>query len=445
MFKAAHVFFLLSLIVSMQANSEVYQYHPNSRFYLGGGFNPFKPNQGAIRCIVHDGVDQVDTASDGAVHTEAIIKMVNSRKELYESVGFSASIGGGFLFFSGEGSVQLENESAFQSDSLSWLLLFKSDYGRSVLRNPRLEPALSGMPEDQLYERCGSEVVTEVRKGVMAYALFTVNNLSERQKTVLNTKFKASFNNGLWNASAQADFQSFMSSVAAMSNVSIKVNAIGGQGITNLVSLLDESGSPDFFAKYNRAPVILANYIRGMDHSRSVPIQFTTMHIKSFVPTLGGQFVDFRTRQVAELFNWHQDISANVARLRNILFGDNRNEYLLTKNEIDSLRANVDQYIAAMNSIYDAANFCFIPAEVYRCQLPSNALSLSPINWPRRKDDDKCHQLREFAWSSGLIENIEEYKFAVKRNFAPRLVFSNDGKASINGWHRCEELLSNDF
>ena len=89
------ILFLSIFISCIHANSEMYQYHPSSRLYLGGGF----------------------------------------------------------LFVSGEGSVQLENESTFQSDSLSWLLLFKSDYGRYVLRNPRLQPELSDMPEDLLYER----------------------------------------------------------------------------------------------------------------------------------------------------------------------------------------------------------------------------------------------------------------------------------------------------
>lgn len=94
-----------TVLIHAPTNAEVYRYHPNSRLYIGGGFNPFEPNQGTLRCIIHDGIEQVDTSDDAAVHTEAIIKMVKSRKELYDEVGFSASIGGGFLFVSGEGSV----------------------------------------------------------------------------------------------------------------------------------------------------------------------------------------------------------------------------------------------------------------------------------------------------------------------------------------------------
>ena len=89
--------------------------------------------------------------------------------------------------------------------------------------------------------------------------------------------------------------------------------------------------------------------------------------------------------------------------------------------------------------------FIFIHREVSRCQLPPNAVNLNPINWPKRRDDNKCQELREFALSFGLIEDNEEYRMAADRNFAPHIVFSNDVRASINGWHRCEYLLSNNF
>ncbi len=441
MLRFIYFLYIIFWLGSLQTHSAVYQYHPSSRLYLGGGFNPYKPDQGSIRCIIHDGVEQVDTASDGAVHSEAIFRMVKSRKELYDAVGFSASISGGFLFVSGEGSVQLENESSFQSDSLSWLLLFRSDYGRSILKNPRFDPSFSNTSDDILYDKCGSEIVTEVRKGVMAYALFTVNNLTESQKSKLNTKFSASFGNGIWNASTQADYKSFMSTIAAVSNVSIMVNAIGGQGVTSLASLLDDAGNADFFSKYNRAPIVLANYIKGMNQSRAVPIQFVTMHIKSFVPTLGNQFADFKTRQVAELFNWYQDISSSVGRLREILIGRDRTEYSLSHRQTEDLRSQLNDYTTAMNGIYEAAGFCFVPTEGAKCKLPSSIL-LRPINWPKRIDNGKCQQLREFALSSGLIEDNEEYQMALERNFAPHLVVSSDMRVSMDGWHRCEDLLS---
>jgi hypothetical protein len=182
-----------------------------------------------------------------------------------------------------------------------------------------------------------------------------------------------------------------------------------------------------------------------MNHSRAVPIQFITTHIKSLVPRIGSQFADFQTRQVAELFNWYQDISANVARLRAILFGDSRSEYSLTRSQEDILRSNAAQYATAMNDIYDAARFCFISGEVSRCQLPPNATSLNPIHWPKESDNIKCEQLREFALSSGLIENNDEYRMAASRNFAPHIVFSEDMRGSISGWHRCEDLLANGF
>ncbi len=73
-----------------------YEYHPNTRLYMGGGYNPFKPTEGFFDCIEHDGEKAVD--SNGAVSTLVRIEQVKTRQEFYQKIDFSASIAGSFMF-----------------------------------------------------------------------------------------------------------------------------------------------------------------------------------------------------------------------------------------------------------------------------------------------------------------------------------------------------------
>lgn len=382
------------------AIAETYAYHPQSRLYLGGGYNPYRPNDGFLPCTDDDGVKQVDT--NGAVSSHAQMSIVRSREEFYKMVNFSTSIAGSFAFVSGGGSYHFFDESAFQSDSLSWIVLFRSDYGRFVLKNPRLNSQYAKYSTSELYQSCGSEVVTEERRGVMVYALFTVKNVSSSHRREIEANLKASASGIFWNAKMESSYKSILATAMARSQVLLTVNAIGGTGVQDLSELVRNS-SENPYEQFAKVPEILANYISKLTTANAVPIQYVTTHLSALRPGLEKRFTDFKTMQVGRLYMMFADLQAAVGRLQGILFGSEGEEFELEASQRDVLAARANEYSDAINLVYAAATSCFL-AQGGKCEVPR--LNLAAIVWPQKgsKTSDLCEALRYEALLTSCID-----------------------------------------
>src|SRR6266446_4837725 len=147
----------------------VYQYFPSSPLHLSGGFDPVNPFELMLPCINYDSIKNVDTT--GATKTRFTLSLIKSRQDLYHDLQVSSSLSANYLFFSAGGGFDLEDQSAFHADSLTWIVLAGSDYGRFILENARLNPEAQRMVDnfeyDSFAKRCGSEVVLEERRGAL--------------------------------------------------------------------------------------------------------------------------------------------------------------------------------------------------------------------------------------------------------------------------------------
>jgi len=128
------------LRISSPAPAAEYAYHPRSRVYLGGGYDPYHPDTAYLPCINYSSIDQVDT--QGATNTVVKMLQVKTRQDFYQLTNFSASLAGSYLFMSGGGSVESIDEEAFHEDSFTWMVYFNSSYGRFVLHDPSLKSEL---------------------------------------------------------------------------------------------------------------------------------------------------------------------------------------------------------------------------------------------------------------------------------------------------------------
>ncbi|MBL6989002.1 MAG: hypothetical protein ISR65_04465 [Bacteriovoracaceae bacterium] len=421
----------VALMISTNALSDIYNYHPESRLYMGGGYNPYHPYNGYLACIDHDGEQAVDT--QGAVSSEIFVGLLQSRKDFYNLINFSSSLGGSYLFFNGNASVDLTDERAFHSDSLTWIILFKTDYGRHVLKNPRMKSEFRGLSDNEIYNRCGSEVVTEQRKSVMVYALLTISNLTQSRKRELETKFSASAKGTFWSANLNTHYQSVLKTALMTSDIRVKVRAIGGNGISDLAPIIGGAGN-ESYVNYKEIPNVLRSYMESMGPATAVPSQYITTNITVFRPDIEERFSDFKKIQIAEFYTRYKNYSSIVSRLDSLLYGADAQNYSLNNDQKDHLMKGYNDYSDAMNKVFNDVKGCF-EIENSGCQLPR--VSVPVISWPKESTDYSfCEYTRRQALDLGLIEQ-DMFIMATRRDFYPEIDFA-DGKPVINGWYPCE-------
>lgn len=402
----------LILLLSSSAFATKYEYHPNTRLYMGGGYNPYKPTEGYFDCIEHDGERAVD--SPGAVTTLVRMEQIKTRQEFYQKIDFSASIAGSYMVFSGENSVSLEDERAFHSDSLTWMILFKSDYGRYNLSNPRLKAKYASLDDDQLYEQCGSEIVIERRKSAMVYALFTVHNVDKSERSKFEANLKSGAGDFGWSASMESSYKKILREASANQSVRLSVFAIGGGGMVDLANLI-RSDKEDPFEKYSQVPTVLSEYIKTMTAEKSVPTTFITKHISAFKNDLKIRFGKFDALQIGQLFNLHSDSISISKRLDGILRGQESNLFELREHEKQILEKQYEEYLDASNAYFEAAKDCF--KEEKKCVIPHT--KRSTVIWPETfKKMGKCQFYQKKALQLGVISRAQ-YNDFIALNVAP--------------------------
>lgn len=428
-------YILLSLLTAFAALPATpalgaqYAYHPEARLYLRGGFNPFTPDRAYIGCIDDDGEEQVET--EGAVGSDVGISLVTSREDLYQKINFSASLSGSYTFYKASGSVRYEDEQAFHSDSLTWVVFFKSNYGHFVLKNPRLKKSMERASADQLYETCGPEIVTERKKGVMLFALLTVRNLSQSRRTEFEAKLSGSASGAIWSASMDMQYKKILRSAMASSDISIRIHALGGRGVTDLTDILKSTNDSPFVA-YEKMPGMLENYLKQMTKANAAPTQYVTTHLKSFANRLPLKFDNFKSGQVGTLFNKYLGASTIVARIDQILMSS-EDSFDMTAEDRTRLAEARSKYEDNMNMIFASAQKCFDVTG--QCSIPRT--TDVTFRWPSpRMSNSQCEDLRRYVRERGLI-NDEIYEMARRRNFAPIL---EPGTGKLEGWQSCAEL-----
>ncbi len=423
----------IALLIASQSFAMTYDYHPKSRLYLGGGYNPFQPGDAMQVCLSNKGTDNVD--SEGSVFTQVKMIRVRSQKEYFSETQFSASIEGSYAFLSGGGAVSLETADAFQSDAFTWLILFRSNYGRVVLKDPVLKNEYKGLTEKELEERCGTEVVTEATRAVAAYALFTVKNVSSSQMRKFDESFHASANGVFWSVDLNQKYSSFMKMALANNQVQFRLEAVGGDGIGKLADLLESTASPneDPYSKFYRIPQVLQQYLKTQVKEKSAPVTFNTQKIQYFTASNQSIFPRFKTELVEQLYFRFERAIGIVSRLESILLGNDSAEYRLSSTQRENLKAAYNSYIEMVNNLAKAGASCFDVLRQDDCKLPMDNAPL--IDWPKQAND--CERLRQRALDLRLVTR-DQYQAAVIRDFVPVFTLENS-KVVIYEWEKCIE------
>ncbi|MBC61836.1 MAG: hypothetical protein CMP11_05205 [Zetaproteobacteria bacterium] len=423
--------FILLIIINLfgpkTSYGKIYQSHPLSRLYLGAGHDPFRPGNSFLECVEHKGLKSPVFKRGSTTHAE--ISLVKSKRDFFNKIKFSALIEGSYFFTEGKFAHSFHDEELFHHDSLSWIILFETDYGNYSLKDIKLKDDFRHLEREKLYTKCGREIVSEVKKGVSIYALLTVSNLSSSQKKNLETKFRISSHGKIWNTDLETSYQSFLSAALLTSDIKFKIYAHGGDGIKNLSKILTENES----IKYEKIPKIMAEHIKTLNEEKSIARQYVTIDIDSFTEKTNPKINTFKHKQLLSIYFKYDYISSVIKRLQSILNERPRSISNHFKN-YDKLQENLLLYEEGLNTLYRHAMYCFQPVASEKCILPS--IYLPQILWEKEPFKNKrCEQLRQKALQLKLI-NEDFYKMSVRRNFIPNFS-TRDKSISISRWTPC--------
>lgn len=407
------VLFLLSKF----AYSDFYGFHPNSRLYLGGGYDKFSPTEAFVRCLKSDGVESVSRGK--AVTSSFEITGVRSSREFHKKLGFSSFLEGSFLFTDIEASVSFDSETNFSENSVNWLVLLKADYGSFLPKNPRLSDELLKLPVFALRERCGSEFVIEEKRSIMVFALLSMKNIKESQRKSLEAKLSVLSEGFIFDASFEASYKDFMSKSRSMGEISIKLFSYGGKGLSEFKDLLDLNS----FMNYKKILGTFNSYIGNMEASDAAPTLYVTTGLDNFVP---GPFekVSFQKGILVNLYYRYQALIKNLNSVSHFL-----ENTPLDNSDYDFYSKERRKIQKILSKVEKKAESCFNKDKQELCSLVEDELD---YNNQALSKKITCEKARQKALNLGKIED-DFYKISKKRGFYP--IFRGD---KILSWKPCQ-------
>jgi hypothetical protein len=426
---------LLSLpLLALQAHAINYGYHQDSALALGVGFNPSDLSVAKPRCIEYDEFEPLD--GKGSPESNVDITYIASQKDLYTKVGFSAEVSAQTSFAKGSAKTSFLDEYEFHEDNKHFAILAYSDHGRWGLKNPRLKPQFQKLIDDGKHEefarRCGTHYVFEDGRNSKVFAIYTVHNVNSAHEQRLGVSYDVAvtYADGKSKGQYNNDFKELLKSNEA----SLRVFAIGGQGITELKDVVINHLDIDAVKK------TLRDYVSTMTAENGVPTRFKAASMDAFgwedTNKIPNQKRDMVLKEYFFLLKRLSDEKTRVSDI--VTKRDTEYAYLCDQSVLEyaGLSATLEH---DWESLQAAAMLCF--DDPRQCVAPK--YKLQNVKWPtdpssidnrsrvfRMKTTDpksyesqkyskeECDQQRQGALAAGCI-TVDELRELRKVNSAP--------------------------
>jgi hypothetical protein len=369
----------VALIATTPAGANVYAYHPAGSWHLGGGYDPAHPTEPYTRrCISFSSEHNIDTPQ-GIADAKYELYEVSTREDLYKSLNVSASLDASYALFSGSGSIDSQQQFASSADSITWIAKVSLIYGRYQPVNPTPIADIAAKSVGEITAICGTELVTQETRGVVATIVFTFSNLTTSQRDALKRSIAAhaKFTGG--GVDAKGDYSEAVEKASKSSQLRITVETRGGPGRNALSSIVRADSD---LAQIRAA---LATYIDGTTEQNIRAFSYETSSTRQFYPQVGiPQLNSGRDDALVSLYSTYTNLSQTVARIQDLTKVPVRPEdqYLKTfvsdqdRRDLGSLGR---QYSAAMLKIRTQAKKCVTDDSA--C-VPFDTSRLTRVTWP---------------------------------------------------------------
>lgn len=321
------------LVVSLAgigaASAEIYRISPGSALAIGEGFDPRQPRRIYLPCIDHDGLWATgslkpgDKPVEGKPYTTSAgfsfqSTQIESRKQLYEFVSISASVSGGYAFFSGSASFLSEDEFKFDEYSYHFAMKASTEFGEFRLIKPRLnadaQVALYRSPS-AFFERCGTEFVGQQTRGAAISVVYSVHTIDQAKRSRIEASLSASFQGGVGSVGGNFNYKEVLAEALKTGSLKIHVYGFGGEGVAKLKDLVTNNTD---VAKVKQT---IQDYVQGLDVHSSVPVAYATGSMTSLDPRLGSMDFGVFNRYLAEYVVAYEDLLGYRDTLRKVLRG----------------------------------------------------------------------------------------------------------------------------
>ncbi|MBF0299819.1 MAG: hypothetical protein HQK51_13925 [Oligoflexia bacterium] len=377
-----------------------------------------------------------------ALKTFYTLTLIKNRKDLYELLNISPSLSARYKFFGGGSNFSFEDEKVFHSDSITWVIIANSDFGRRGIKKPRINSfakELLASSIQKFEESCGKEVILEERKMASIALMFTVSNISESNKKNIEASFKT--NIGIINSfslTSNVNYSKFYKYVEGVGKISIKFFAIGGRGLSDLAG----------FAVYDPYDLqsiqeALSYYMKGINKNTAAPVEYISSSYELFnIYGITNLSRFYQNLVLSEYFFKYMQIESEIKRIDQIL-----NSKQLEVNLFSDLKKLYKERIDTLLFLAKSVEKC--NSEIEECKLPE--INIKIIDWSLYDNNDSnsnsnnskiklCEEGRNMALINGLISK-REYDNFKDLGYGPVFSFTNF-KGDIVGWVECKEYTS---
>jgi hypothetical protein len=362
----------IALVTSLSCPASEYGFPISLR--LGAGVNPSDPTDSIPYCF--DFKTRLISGSAGSSLFRT--SLIKTRNDFLRELNVSASAAGKYAFFSGAGSVSLDEKYSFSSDNLTWIVYFQTDLGKSEIYDEKLKDFASQLIEKknflQFANRCGEELVTQERREASISAIFTISNISQEQRKTLEGKFSGEANTSLFSAEASTSFRNFVEEAAKTSRIALDVVTVGGSGAPDLAALFTDYSDLTLISK------ILRSYAAKLSFANSKSTSYISTKMSRY--GWGGKVVDFSISDIS-LSNYYisyRDIDIVKRRAYDLLNMSTQGQIKLTKEQASLLNKAYSDSDSLITKIIQTAKAC--RDDEKKC-ISAVAFIAPSVRWPR--------------------------------------------------------------
>lgn len=364
----------LILLRSLGASAESYTYHPRTVMVLGHGFEPNNLSDPKMACL--DFAVEPAPGEPAALESTLETYVVHDVNQLKTILKVDVRVEASYLTQKASAGFKLETEQMFRRDSITLMVVSRSEYGKLVLKPKGLTPLAAEILRNRPGEfasECGTHLVKMVQRGTMVAVFLTITDLTEEQKRKLETRLEAGGSSGAFSAEAKAGFDDILERSLASHSVRIQAISTGGEGAADFEKLIRN------FDSLGKVYEGISEFMKRFGAANAAPIAFHTGPFGfGFEPGL-RIWDQQRQKRLARLADRYAEVELLIRDIEQVLKpSDPRSPQLDAqwRRDLERSGAELDAY---HDRIANAHRDCMATRALEKCVLPAFANPVAKV------------------------------------------------------------------
>ena len=375
------------------SESLLFDYHPNSTFALGRGFEPNTLTETKLNCVDFD--RKADITGDAATTTIFNMRVVSSSEDLKRALGIDYSLDARYLQTKGNANFNLNNESAFGEKTLNVVILASSEFGTWSMSNPRLTPyaqsLINNVRHDVFRSECGSHFVTHEVLGVKTAILLTIRNLSNTFDSKVKNHVGFNYSSGEMSVDFKNEVNSVVNQAYERGSLEITIFTTGGSGVKDLKDIVSQISSKK--SALDNIQTELGKYLEKFNAQNAVPVRFMAKPFGfGFENAYENIWKAHNERKIQRIAAAYRKLDNQIETAKNIYKGDDLRRLILSNTEADALYKQAliaEDYLDGLTELHRSCQY-----NVYKdASINKEDTSTKPVSEYCKFEEDKIPRL----------------------------------------------------